>query len=157
MKRALLRSLFLCSRNLLSPSTFKPNPNPSSPIFSLASTRSELRFYSSSQNNSSNKNPKPVPDTNSTQPNKQDASVDVEEVPNQELKLLIEKYSKGDDEVFPSIFEAILKRRLAGKREETVDELMKEIQHKPLRDIKDKDFESDVDELFESDEESEDL
>ncbi|KAK6921221.1 Ribosomal protein S24/S35, mitochondrial, conserved domain, partial [Dillenia turbinata] len=56
-----------------------------------------------------------------------------------EFKEKIEKYFKGDEEALPDIFEAILKRKL------------------PLDDVKDKEFESDFDELYETDEEIDDL
>ena len=75
-----------------------------------------------------------------------------------ELKLRIEKYFKGDDEeALPSILEAILARKLAGKHEETDDELVDELQMKPLNDVKDKEFESDFEDLYETDEEIDDL
>lgn len=69
----------------------------------------------------------------------------------------IEKYFKGDEEALPSILEAILQRKLAGKHEETDDELTEELQMKPLDDIKDREFESDFEELYETDKEIDDL
>lgn len=74
-----------------------------------------------------------------------------------ELKTRIEKYFKGDEEALPPILEAILQRKLTRKHEETDDELMDELQMKPLDDVKDKDFESDFEELYETDEEIDDL
>lgn len=75
-----------------------------------------------------------------------------------ELKLRIEEYfNKGSEEALPSIFEAILRRGLIRKHEETDDELMSELQMQPLDDVKDKDFESDFEEAHETDEEIEDL
>jgi small subunit ribosomal protein S35 len=69
----------------------------------------------------------------------------------------IEKYFKGDEEALPSILEAILQRKLAGKHEETDDELMEELRMKPLDNVKDKEFESDFEEMHETDEEIDDL
>ena len=85
-----------------------------------------------------------------------------------ELKKLIDKFYAGDAEAIPSIFEAILKRKLAGKYEEADKELMEEIvgkTHESSDDIddeessddiddesSDEEFESDLDELSETDE-----
>ena len=81
-----------------------------------------------------------------------------------ELKKLIDKFYAGDAEAIPSIFEAILKRKLAGKYEEADKELMEEIVGKTHEssddiddeessdDIDDEEFESDLDELSETDE-----
>lgn len=69
----------------------------------------------------------------------------------------IEKYFKGDEEALPSILEAIMARKLAGKHEDTDDELMDELRLQPLDDVKDKDFESDFEEIYETDEEIDDL
>ena len=75
-----------------------------------------------------------------------------------ELKLRIDDYfKKGNEEALPSIFEAILQRRLTGKHEETDDEVMSELEMQPLDDVKDQDFESDFEEVYETDEEIEDL
>lgn len=74
-----------------------------------------------------------------------------------ELKTRIESYFKGDEEALPSILEAILRRKLAGKHEDTDDELVEELQLKPLDDVKDSDFESDLEDALETDEEIEDL
>ncbi|XP_020697579.2 uncharacterized protein LOC110110435 [Dendrobium catenatum] len=53
--------------------------------------------------------------------------------------------------------EAILKRGLSKKHEETDDELMDELRMAPLEDVKDAEFESDFEELHETDEEIVDL
>ena len=45
----------------------------------------------------------------------------------EELKQLIGKLEEGDKTALPSIFEAILKRKLSGKHEEADDELMREL------------------------------
>lgn len=50
-----------------------------------------------------------------------------------------------------------MKRKLVGKHEDTDDELLDEFQMQPLQDVKDKDFESDFEEMHETDEEIDDL
>lgn len=74
-----------------------------------------------------------------------------------ELKMRIEKYFKGDEEALPSILEAILQRKSAGKHEETDDELGDELQMQPIDDVKDAEFESDFEDLHETDEEIDNL
>lgn len=75
-----------------------------------------------------------------------------------ELKIRIEEYfKKGDEEALPSILEAIIQRKLAGKHEETDDELIEELSSKPIDDVKDDEFESDFEELYETDEDIDDL
>lgn len=70
-----------------------------------------------------------------------------------ELKMRIDSYYSGNQEALPSIFEAILKRKLAGKDEETDEKLMEEILghgQERLSDIDD-DVEADSDEFSGSD------
>ena len=47
-----------------------------------------------------------------------------------ELKKRIDKCLEGDEEAIPSIFEAILSRKLSGKHEESDNESLEEIRHK---------------------------
>ncbi|KAI9185113.1 hypothetical protein LWI28_004239 [Acer negundo] len=47
-----------------------------------------------------------------------------------ELKKRIDKYFEGDKEAIPSIFEAILCRKLSRKHEQSDNELLEEIRHK---------------------------
>ncbi|KAM3703170.1 hypothetical protein ACB098_04G075100 [Castanea mollissima] len=82
----------------------------------VASTQSRLRLYSSNGNGS-----------NLTHTQKPKSSVDAEDISNPELKKLIDEFYAGDAEAIPSIFEVILKRKLAGKYEEADKELMEEI------------------------------
>lgn len=56
-----------------------------------------------------------------------------------ELKTQIDKFYKGDFDAIPTIFESILKRKLAGKHEDSDDELMNEFLPP---DVKDEDFHS---------------
>ncbi|MFQ6650566.1 hypothetical protein Gotur_022136, partial [Gossypium turneri] len=74
-----------------------------------------------------------------------------------ELKTRIKKYFEGDEEALPSVLEAILRRKLAGKHEETDDELMDELEVQPRDDVDDEEFESDFDNLYSTDEEIENL
>lgn len=69
----------------------------------------------------------------------------------------IKEYFKGNEEALPSILEAILQRKLARKHEDTDDELVEELRMKPLEDVKDREFESDFEELHDTDEEIDDL
>ncbi|KAA8542743.1 hypothetical protein F0562_023895 [Nyssa sinensis] len=145
MKRTLLINFSLPARNLLlspPPTMFKPNPNINISLFSLSSTPAKIRLFSS-EDDSSTENPKPLSETNLVQSQNKDVSIDVDDVSKQELKKRIEKYFEGDEEAIPSIFEAILKRKLAGKHDETDDELMNEIGDKPFVEDSDEDFDSD--------------
>ena len=76
-----------------------------------------------------------------------------------ELKKFIDKFYVGYAEAIPSIFEEILKRKLAGKYEEVDKELIEEIvgkTHESTDDIDDEEsneeFKFDLDELSEIDE-----
>ncbi|XP_050238580.1 uncharacterized protein LOC126688058 [Mercurialis annua] len=102
MKRFLLT-------NLLNSSKSEIVSNPSSTLLVVASsTRYRLRFYSSeSDSDSASK-----PDFNQF---KNMPNVPVEDVVSeQELKKRIDKLYEGDENEIPGIFEAILKRKLAG-------------------------------------------
>ncbi|KAI4350960.1 hypothetical protein L6164_005362 [Bauhinia variegata] len=156
MKRALLRNVSLYTRSLLRPPPrCNPSFSPSTSVVPLAaSTRTRLRFFSS-DNDSSGDNPNPVAQTDLADPAKKD--VTLEDIDNKELKTRIEKYFKGDEEALPSIVEAILQRKLAGKHDETDDELMEELQLQPIDDVEHEEFESDFEELHDTDEEIDDL
>ncbi|KAF3976766.1 hypothetical protein CMV_000083 [Castanea mollissima] len=139
------RTLLLMRSSVTTFYANKPNHFPSSLV---ASTQSPLRLYSSNGNGS-----------NLTHTQKPNSSLDTEDISNPELKKLIDKFYEGDAEAIPSIFEAILKRKLAGKYEEADKELMEEIvgkTHESSDDIEDEEsneeFESDLDELSETDE-----
>lgn len=69
----------------------------------------------------------------------------------------IEKYFEGDEEVLPSVLEAILSRRLVGKHEETDDELTEELRFAPLDDVGGEEFESDFEEGHKTDDDITDL
>lgn len=77
-----------------------------------------------------------------------------------ELNSRIEKYFKGEEEVLPSILEAILQRKLTEKHGDTDDELMEECRMRPWDTVEeedDKNFESDFEELYSTDEELDNL
>ncbi|XVF78535.1 hypothetical protein PTKIN_Ptkin14bG0141700 [Pterospermum kingtungense] len=160
MKRALWRGISLSTRSFLQSST-KTNRNPVQSVTPLAaSTRFPLRFFSSESDPPDEKDGTPVvesPTLTQAQAEAQVKDVAVEDVSNKEMKTRIEKYFEGDEEALPSILEAILRRRLVGKHEETDDELMEEMEFRPLDDVGDKEFESDFEENYSTDEEIDDL
>ena len=81
MRRALLGNASLFTRSFIHSSP-RYNPTSTSSLAPLtAATRSPLRFFSS-ENDSSNENPKPAPETNLANPVKKDVSVEVEDVNN---------------------------------------------------------------------------
>lgn len=161
MKQTLLRNVSLYARNcLVSPPTCNLKPSPSL----AASTRSFAGRLFSSDNDSSTDDStsaeisKPSLDSSLTEAKKRVSSIEVQDINNKELKTRMEEYLKdGKEEALPSILEAILQRKLAGKHEETDDELVDDMQMQPLDDVKDKDFESDFEEIHDTDEEMDDL
>lgn len=87
-----------------------------------------MRFTSKSSNQPpAGSNSDHTPDSNNN--NLQDE----DDISNKALKKQIDRFFEGDEEAFPSIFEAILKRKLAGKSEESDEELMNELQAQPRR------------------------
>ncbi|PSR96537.1 Ankyrin repeat domain-containing protein [Actinidia chinensis var. chinensis] len=140
MKRILLRHLSLYTRRFLSPIALKPRPNAnSSALTSLSpSLFLKLRPLSSKAGTKSNSAP--------TQ--KEQSPADEDDVSTEELRRRIDKYFEGDDKAIPSIFEAILKRKLSGKHDESDDELMQEFRGKPPEDVSDKEFDSDGEEWW---------
>lgn len=76
------------------------------------------------------------------------------DVPNEELKRRLEAYYKVDEETeLASVAEALLQRGLADAHSETDDELIEELRDRPLPGVHDKDFDSDFDEMHETDDE----
>ncbi|XP_031372233.1 uncharacterized protein LOC116187581 [Punica granatum] len=157
MNRALLRNASLCARRLLgSPAAIKPSP--SAPLVAPRAdwTLPRLRFFSS-ENDSNTESPTGAAETDLASAEEKDASINVPDVSNKELKMRIEKYFKGDEEALPSILEAILQRRWTKKHEETDEELLEELEMQPLDDVRDSEFESDLEALYSTDEEIDDL
>jgi small subunit ribosomal protein S35 len=75
-----------------------------------------------------------------------------------ELKRRLETYYGVDDEAeLPSVTEAVLERKLADVHSETDDELIEELRSKPLPEVRDRDFESDFEEMHDTDEELDNL
>ncbi|KAK6163932.1 hypothetical protein DH2020_000796 [Rehmannia glutinosa] len=73
------------------------------------------------------------------------------------MTMIEDYFNNFNEEALPSILESILKRKLSKKHEDTDDELIDELQLKPLDNVKDEDFESDFEEAHETDDEVEDL
>ncbi|XP_072995619.1 uncharacterized protein [Typha latifolia] len=160
MRISVLRRLHrahLFSRSRFS-STPPPSPHPlpiSKPLsYSLPFS---LRSFSSS---SDGQNPTLPSDSDAPVPlaDAHKASPLVEDVSNKELKRRIERYYEADDESeLSSVIEAVMARKLSGQHEETDDELVEELRNKPLPEVKDRDFESDFEELYDTDEEIDNL
>lgn len=84
--------------------------------------------------------------------------LDVQDVSNKELKTQIEKYfNDKDEEALPAVFESIIRRKMARKHADTDDELLDEFQMRPIDGVNDKEFESDFEEIHETDEEIDNL
>ena len=75
-----------------------------------------------------------------------------------ELKKRLETYYGVDEEVeLPFVAEAVLGRKLAAAHSETDDDLIEELRSQPLPEVRDRDFESDFEEMHDTDEELNDL
>ncbi|PNX92999.1 ribosomal protein S24/S35 [Trifolium pratense] len=148
MRRFLLKNASLYTRNLLHHSSSTATPL-------AVSSHSRFRLFSSDDKPaplpSTIEKPVPAPSI------KESAPIEFEDVSNKDFKAMIEKYYKGDETMLPAIMEAVLKRRLSGKHEDTDDELMHELFIKPIDDVADEDFEEDFEEMHETDEEIDDL
>ncbi|KAI3747409.1 hypothetical protein L6452_09865 [Arctium lappa] len=158
MRRALLNKI--SARYLLTapppPRSFTPIPkiNDTPPFGSF---RSKIRFFSTENSDSSTDISKPPSETISIDkpPSKQ---LEVEDVSNKELKMQIEKYfNDKDEEALPAVFESIFKRKVKGKHADTDDELLEEFRMQPIDSVNDKEFESDFEEIHETDEEIDNL
>ncbi|XP_015882790.2 uncharacterized protein LOC107418600 [Ziziphus jujuba] len=117
---SVLRTVSFYARNCLLrlPTTITKTPPPSSLIPLASSSRTGLSFYSSGRS---------VP---SEIHEKNDPADSADDVTGKELKKRVEKYFDGDEEAIPSIFEAILERKLAkleGKLDEKDEELVEKI------------------------------
>ncbi|CAM8927776.1 unnamed protein product [Rhodiola kirilowii] len=148
----------LCLRVRCSNYSFPPRHVPSS----LATSTPVLIRHASS---SLEPNPK------SQNQNQKDTSVDPDYVSIQDVKGLIEKYDEGDMDAIPSIFEAILKRKLVQKKnnlesdpdlEQLVEdrrldmkggELDSSMEDEDLDDDEEEEEETDLDSDWKSDEE----
>lgn len=164
MRGALLRNLYLHSRNLHAFNNLELKStisNGCTNCYRGYSTENAslirrfpatIRFFSSGNDNDESES------SVGNSEDKKEVTNDAADVSNKELKLQIDDYFNNfNEEALPSILESILKRRLAGKHEDTDDELMDELHREPLDNVKDEDFESDFEEAYETDEEIDDL
>lgn len=62
-----------------------------------------------------------------------------------------------DESELSSVAEAVLERKFADTHSETDDDLIEELRNKPLPKVRDRDFESDFEEMHDTDEELDDL
>ncbi|KAL5700293.1 hypothetical protein ACHQM5_025753 [Ranunculus cassubicifolius] len=123
------------------------------PIFKSPSTQSNFRFFSFVKQDDSSSNSTQITPTQSSTD-----QIDFEDVSNEDFRKLINKhFMDNDEEVIPEIMEAILKRKLTGKHEETDDELMDQLEMVPIDGIPDDEIESDFEEAYKTDEEIDDL
>ncbi|XP_058087118.1 uncharacterized protein LOC131234331 [Magnolia sinica] len=144
MRRTFLKHAHFYTRRVISP----PKPFTSPRIF---------RLFSSENDNNNNENDRPISESALIQSQPSNLPSTVEDIETKELKGRIQKYLEGDEEALPSIIEAILHRRMSGKHEDTDDELMEKLRMTPLDDVTDREFESDFDEIYETDEEIDNL
>ncbi|CAN8269117.1 unnamed protein product [Cochlearia groenlandica] len=170
MRGALFRNASLFARRaLISPPITHQTRSAVAPFLAPIAARvpPNLRLFSSESDSSGEKpvsspvadpvlSPSPSPDSPTESSVKKDLVV--EDVGNKELKTRIEKYfNEGNEDALPGVIEALLKRRLVDKHEETDDELMDSLENHPFQDVKDEDFESDFEDAHSTDEELDDL
>ncbi|KAK9062277.1 hypothetical protein SSX86_019463 [Deinandra increscens subsp. villosa] len=156
MRRALFNKIPV--HHLLTAPRSSSVPNPkiinNSPFRSFGS---RLRFFSTENENASADKSISPPESSST--SEPPAKVlDVKDVSNKELKMQIEKYFKDkDEEALPDVLESIFRRKVTQKHEDTDDELLDEFRVQPIDGVDDKEFESDFEELHETDDEIDNL
>lgn len=167
------RAFNLCSRNLY---RFSHHLSIKDPIQIRSRTSGlidapfhdahKLRFSSSSGNEDLSSANKPdispqTDETSLTQPNNTRVPPEIEDVSNKELKeMLYDYFSSNNKDVLPNIIEAIMKRRLSGKHDDTDDEIMEDIRMsrlEPVDNIDDEEFEHDFEEAHSTDEEIDNL
>ncbi|XP_071742477.1 uncharacterized protein [Rutidosis leptorrhynchoides] len=146
-KRTLLMrgiDLLICSRTTTS---FSPNPNyKKTSLFSVNSHF--INFINNNTNinsyTSKSRNHKPNYSENQIQ-NQNPVELEPEEeedVTSAKLKTQIDKFYQGDIDAIPTIFESILKRKLAGKHDESDDELMNEFRQGQPSEVGDEESDS---------------
>ncbi|KAM0006043.1 putative ribosomal protein S24/S35 [Helianthus debilis subsp. tardiflorus] len=156
MRRALFNKIPV--RHLLNPNRSSPSPpNPKITNSPFCRFGSNLRFFSTENENSSTDQSNIPSESNSIlQPPSKE--LDVKDVSNKELKMQIEKYFKEkDEEALPDVVESIFRRKITQKHADTDDELLDEFNMKPIDGVNDQEFESDFDELHETDDEIDNL
>ncbi|KAK1410751.1 hypothetical protein QVD17_37290 [Tagetes erecta] len=138
-----------------SSSLFIPNPQIiNSSCFSFGS---KLRFFSTeNETPSTDKSDAPSEPNSVSPPPAKD--LDVKDVSNKELRMQIEKYFKDKDEdVLPDVLESIFRRKVTQKHADTDDELLDEFMVQPIDGVNDKEFESDFEDLHDTDDEIDNL
>ncbi|KAJ4909362.1 hypothetical protein Rs2_03983 [Raphanus sativus] len=121
MRRFLQRFPSLAARSLINPPTILRHPkiiNPRVVVPSLLNrVTSRFAFFSS-------------------EPNSVRGSGSSEEVVSkEELKKRIQSFLEdGDEDALPDLFEAMMKRKLSGKHDESDDEVMEEVRKYPIND-----------------------
>lgn len=169
------RAFNLCSRNLY---RFSHHHSIKDPIQTFSRTSDsinapihdalafKLRFSSSSGNEDLPSTNKPdissqTDETSLTQPNNTRLPPEIEDVGTKELKEMLRDYfNTNNQDVLPNIIEAILKRKLIGKHNDTDDEIMEDIRMsrlEPVDNIDDEEFENDFEEAHSTDEEIDNL
>lgn len=154
MRRALLNKIPV--RYLLTRPQSSITPNPKIINTPFSSFQSKIRFFSTENENPPTDKSSPPSETSSIVP-PPTKELDVQDVSNKDLKSQIEKYfNDKDEEALPAVLESIIRRKVSGKHEDTDDELLDEFQMRPT-DANDKEFESDFEEIHETDEEIDNL
>ncbi|PIA53795.1 hypothetical protein AQUCO_00900404v1 [Aquilegia coerulea] len=149
MRRILLKSFPVCVRHFNCSNTLKPISTKLL-VLPLSSTQSNFKFFSS-DNNFSNPNPNGkalISSNEKTLISSKDNSSDIEDVSNEEFSAMLEKFYEEDDneEQIPTIMEAILRRKISGKHEETDDELLETLKRENLsNNVGDEDEDSELD------------
>ncbi|CAL1397241.1 unnamed protein product [Linum trigynum] len=149
MKRAssLFRLLSASSRSRILQSSPEFIQSSKSPAAIVSRYANPTRFYSSESDPWSRSNPE-------KQQRSDPSSLEgVDVVSDEELKRRIERFYNGDGDAIPSIFEAILARKLAGVSDD--ENLMKELREKfPMENVdKEGGFDFDEEELDDDDDE----
>ncbi|XP_047339260.1 uncharacterized protein LOC124942748 [Impatiens glandulifera] len=147
MAKAPLFKLSLIIRTSLSSINSKQNPFP---VFTRRASHTFRTFSSYSNTNLIKTQNAEVSNQSEDNDRKKTQNVEIsnqteadDDVEKEELKTRINKFYEGDMDAIPSIFEAILKRKLTGKHEDSDNELVEELRQKYPGDISHEEFFSD--------------
>ncbi|KAJ3686835.1 hypothetical protein LUZ61_015999 [Rhynchospora tenuis] len=129
--------------------------SPLPPIPSLLSSSSKPSFLPSFarsfSDDASSSDPPAVSDASSP-------DLPVKDVSDSEFKKLLEDYFQAKGETgLPEVAAAVIKRNILGNHENTDDEFLDELRSRPLPEVNDQDIESDFEEMYETDEELDNL
>ncbi|XP_071735466.1 uncharacterized protein [Rutidosis leptorrhynchoides] len=155
MRRALLNTKIPINYLLTTPRS-SSTPIPNTIISPLSSFRSNFRFFSAENEDPPTDKPNPSSESTTISP-PPPKDLKVHDVSNKDLKMQIEKYFEKDEEVLPDILESILRRKVTGKHADTDDELLDEFRMQPIDNVNDKEFESDFEEIHQTDDEIDNL